>query len=159
MSLPLKNFARQARQNRGFAVARREFWDQCNTTATSHGPLSASPKEFRIHHGVTENTEGIDKMKNEERSMKNAKWALGATFGIHQYSFFTLRSLGLLAQHDPFDEPCVDVPALEILVVHDLEQEWDRGFDRGDVELGQGAAHCGDGFGASGAVDDQFADH
>ena len=42
------------------------------------------------------------------------------------------------ASSDPLDEPRVHVAALEVLVVHDLQVQRDRGLDRGDVELAAG---------------------
>jgi hypothetical protein len=71
----------------------------------------------------------------------------------------SLNSPSLTSARDELFQP-VDgvVAALEAWVGQDAKVERYGGFDAGDGEFFQSAAHAGDGFGAGAAVDDKFGD-
>src|SRR5665213_2805030 len=54
-------------------------------------------------------------------------------FGIREFGFSV--PAPSFTQHHTFQKPRIHIPALEVLIVHDLQLQRDGGFDGGDVEL------------------------
>src|SRR5690606_8316561 len=81
-------------------------------------------------------------------------------FVIRALTTGSARMAGLYSQtQEAFDEVDIDVGADEVAVAHQIDVEGDRGRDRVDGQLSQGAFERADRLVSGGLVDDELGDH